>query len=166
VTTVDRAGPASDNPGPKAGVIVVSPPSVSKGETHRMLRDPLIPRLVSVTEAAEILGLTGTRVHQLIKEGKIPAGRAGSTLVLTEETVRRYAAGERFSAPSELVISAYDDDVDRWEVVGRRPVIPDYEMPQTLTVADIGGSGGQTYRVELVDTRGKVMGMVTVDGNG
>lgn len=65
-----------------------------------MIRDPLIPRLVSVSGAAEILGVSRQRVWQWIDDGRLPGARAGATAVLAEETVRKFAAGADVTPPS------------------------------------------------------------------
>lgn len=58
-----------------------------------MVPDPLIPRLVSVTEAAKMLDVHRTWVWQLIREGRLPAARVGSMAVLAERTVLAFEAG-------------------------------------------------------------------------
>ncbi|OXM53748.1 hypothetical protein CFP71_21285 [Amycolatopsis thailandensis] len=128
-----------------------------------MVRDPLIPRLVSTTEAAEALGCSRQYVNTLIKEGKLPAAYAGTTLVLAEDTVRRYAAGERFGFPTLLVIGVFDRAADRWVEHARKAVPPDYEMPERVRPEDIGVAAGEPYRVELVDNQGKTLAVKTVD---
>ncbi|SFO83129.1 DNA binding domain-containing protein, excisionase family [Amycolatopsis arida] len=128
-----------------------------------MVRDPLIPRLVSVPEAAEILGLRRSRVHQLVTEGKLPGAWSGNTIVLAEETVLRYKAGERFGFPSVLAIFRYNEDADGWVAVDRRAVAPDYELPDRFGLEDIGGNEGELYRVELLDNQGKTLAVKTVD---
>ncbi|WP_181771264.1 helix-turn-helix domain-containing protein [Amycolatopsis pittospori] len=128
-----------------------------------MIRDPSIPRLVSVPEAAEILGHSRSRVHQLVQDGHLPAAWSGSTIVLSESTVRRYAAGERFGFPTALVIHAYDETADRWAESHRKPVAPDYELPDKLRGEDIGAAAGGPYRVELLDNQGKTLAVMTVE---
>ncbi len=127
-----------------------------------MIRDPLIPRLVSVPEAADILELKRSRVHQLVTGGKLPGAWSGSAIVLAEETVRRYKAGERFAFPALLVIYAYDDAAEGWTEVERRAVKPDYVLPGAFGLDEIGGEPGVSYRVELVDNEDKTIGVVKV----
>lgn len=128
-----------------------------------MIRDPSIPRLVSVPQAADILGQSRSRVHQLVTEGHLPAAWSGSTIVLAETTVRRYAAGERFGFPAALVVHIYNEEADRWVESHRKAVAPDYEMPDKLRSEDIGAAAGQPYRVELLDNQGKTLAVKTVD---
>ncbi|WP_027944049.1 helix-turn-helix domain-containing protein [Amycolatopsis taiwanensis] len=128
-----------------------------------MVRDPLLPKLLSVTEAADVLGHNRSYVHQLIKEGSLPAGNAGTTVVLAEATVLRYKAGERFPFPTLLVVHVYDEDADGWTEASRTAVAPDYEMPDAFRLEDIAGVEGRSYRVELLDNQGKTLGMKTVE---
>lgn len=127
-----------------------------------MIRDPSIPRLVSVPEAADILGQSRSRVHQLVTDGHLPAAWSGSTIVLAESTVRRYAAGERFGFPAVLVVRGYDEEADGWVERHRKQVAPDYELPEALLPEDIEVEGGEPYRVELLDNQGKTLGVMTV----
>ncbi|GAB3459139.1 helix-turn-helix domain-containing protein [Actinophytocola sediminis] len=56
-------------------------------------RDPEIPRLIGMTEAAEILGVVRQRVWQLIDEDKLPAVKVGNVgIVLREQVVLEYRA--------------------------------------------------------------------------
>ncbi|WP_134663962.1 helix-turn-helix domain-containing protein [Amycolatopsis sp. CFH S0078] len=116
-----------------------------------------------MTEAADVLGRNRSYVHQLITEGKLPAGNAGTTVVLAEATVLRYKAGERFSFPTMLVVHVYDDAADSWTEASRTAVAPDYAMPEAFGLEDIAGVEGRSYRVELLDNQGKSIGMVTVE---
>ena len=127
-----------------------------------MVRDPLIPRLVSVTEAAGIVGCSRQNINALINDGKLPAARAGTTLVMSEDTVRRYAAGERFGFPTLLVITAFDETTDGWIERDRKAVAPDYVFPSRFTAEDIGTAAGGPYRVELRDNNGKTLGLAEV----
>lgn len=160
---------SSDSPGRVAGAIVSScKVSARQGDT-RMIRDPLISRLVSVTEAAGILGVNRSHVHRLIKESKLPAAYAGDTLVLAEERVHRYAAGERFGYPCMLLVYVYDQEQDGWEEIARQGVPPEYELPGAFSLADfggvyVGGVAGRDYRVELVDQHGKTLAVKPVEG--
>ncbi|WP_166659182.1 helix-turn-helix domain-containing protein [Labedaea rhizosphaerae] len=122
-----------------------------------MIRDPLIPRLVSTTEAADILGMARSHVHRLVTEGKLPAAHAGSSIVLAEETVRRYKAGERFSLPSQLRVSVYDESADGWTIVRTVPVGPEYVLPTRFPADEYDIEDGVSWRVELVDVTGKTM---------
>ncbi|MFK0249257.1 helix-turn-helix domain-containing protein [Amycolatopsis azurea] len=128
-----------------------------------MVRDPLIPRLVSVTEAADIVGCSRQNINVLINDGKLPAARAGTTLVMSEDTVRRYAAGERFGFPTLLVISAFDEAADGWIERDRKAVPPDYALPPSFTAEDIGAAAGGPYRVELLDNSGKTLAIKAVE---
>lgn len=154
-----------DSPGRSAAGAIVSSCDVSARQGDApMIRDPLIPRLVSVTEAADILGYNRSHVHRLIKDNRLPAAYSGDTIVLAEETVRRYKAGERFAFPALLVIHAYDEAADGWAEVERRAVKPDYALPESFGLDEIGGEPGVSYRVELQDNEEKTLGVVKVDG--
>ena len=128
-----------------------------------MIRDPLIPPLISVPEAAEVLGRSRQHVNDLINDGALPAARAGSRFVLAEETVLRYKGGERFSFPTLLLVHVYDEDADAWTEASRRAVAPDYAMPETFELKDIAGVEGRSYRVELLDNQGKTLGIKSVE---
>jgi excisionase family DNA binding protein len=151
----------SDSPGREtAGAIVCSCKlSARQGDTP-MLRDPAIPRLLSVTDTADLLGCSRQHVNNLIRDNKLPAAYAGNTLVVAEETALRYKAGERFHQPSQLVVSTYDQDGDRWAINRKAPVGPDYSMPLAFDVTQWGIAADQRYRVELLDTTGKVIAVV------
>lgn len=156
---------SSDSPGrDTAGAIVSSCKVSAEPGDIQMIRDPSIPRLLSLAEAGEILGCSRQYVDQLIKDGRLPAARAGGRPVVAEETVLRYAAGERFAVPSMLLIYRYDRDMDRWDEIDRRAVRPEYELPGTFTLADVDGEPGREYRVELVDQHGRTLAVKPVDG--
>lgn len=157
----------SDSPGRETAGAIVSSCMLSarQGDTP-MLRDPAIPRLLSVTDTAELLGCTRQHVNQLIHDNKLPAAQAGNTFVVAEATALRYKAGERFQQPSQLVVSTYDKDEDRWMVNRRSPVAPDYSMPSTFDMAEWGIVADQRYRVELLDTAGKIMAAVHGEPTG
>lgn len=57
-----------------------------------MQNDPEIPRLVGMTEAAEILGVVRERVWQLINEGKLRGRKVGNMIVMREQVVLEYKA--------------------------------------------------------------------------
>lgn len=57
-----------------------------------MRRDPEIPRLVGMVEAAEILGVVRQRIYQLVDEDKLPAVKVGNMYVLREQVVLEYKA--------------------------------------------------------------------------
>ncbi|WP_162788252.1 helix-turn-helix domain-containing protein [Amycolatopsis albispora] len=116
-----------------------------------------------MTEAAEIVGCSRQNINNLINSGKLPAGNAGTTLVLAEDTVRRYAAGERFSFPTVLVIDGLDEATDGWVEQFRKAVPPDYEMPERFAPSDLGVAAGEPYRVELLDNQGRTLAVKTVD---
>jgi excisionase family DNA binding protein len=128
-----------------------------------MVRDPLIPRLVSTAEAGDIIGRSRQQVNNLINEGKLPAARVGTTLVIAEETVRRYAAGERFGFPTLLLVYTYDDAAGGWVEARRQAVQPDYELPAQLEAQVFGEVADRTCRVELVDNHGKILAARTVE---
>lgn len=50
---------------------------------------PVLPALVGVSEAAEILGVSRQRVLQLVAAGTLPAQRAGNAVVLQRAAVER-----------------------------------------------------------------------------
>lgn len=127
-----------------------------------MVRDPAIPPLVSVTEAAAMLECNRAWVNRLVNDGKLPAAWAGSTLVLAKATVQAYQRGERFSYPATLEISYYDGD--QWVFDHRRVVGPDFQAPESFTLADIGGDPDVAYRVEVLDTAGRTVGLIPVEG--
>lgn len=56
-----------------------------------------LPELLSVTEAAAIIGVTGARVRQMLDAGQLEGAKAGATWV-----VPRAAAEARRPAPSEV----------------------------------------------------------------
>lgn len=58
-----------------------------------MLNDPEIPRLVGLTEAAEILGVGRARVWQMLNEGKLCGRKVGTVgIVIREAVVLEYKA--------------------------------------------------------------------------
>ncbi|MFE0021931.1 helix-turn-helix domain-containing protein [Amycolatopsis sp. NPDC059021] len=128
-----------------------------------MVRDPLIPRLVSVTEAAEIVGCSRQNINTLVNDGRLPAERAGTTFVLAEDTVRRYAAGERFGFPTLLVVHTYDEEADSWVEAARRSVAPDYKVPERFGREMFDEVAGGAYRVELLDNNGKTIAVRTAE---
>lgn len=65
--------------------------------------DRHIPDLVSITEAAEILGITRAAVHLRIQAGQLAARQAGTTWVMRRVVVER----ARGDAP-ETALSAAD----------------------------------------------------------
>lgn len=52
-----------------------------------MIRDTEIPDLISMTEAAKILGITRQGVHKRVKTGHLPAALAGDTIVLRRDLI-------------------------------------------------------------------------------
>ncbi len=52
--------------------------------------------LLSVNEAADIIGVDGSRVRQWIGEGRLKAERVGGRWVLRESVVLKFAAIERY----------------------------------------------------------------------
>ncbi|MPZ85466.1 MAG: hypothetical protein GEV28_35795 [Actinophytocola sp.] len=68
------------------------PDVVDTGESPHMRRDPEIPRLVGMTEAAEMLGVVRQRIWQLIEEDKLPAVMVGRIYVLREQIVLEHKA--------------------------------------------------------------------------
>lgn len=53
--------------------------------------DRHIPPLVSMHEAADMLGMSKQAMHKMINAGRIPAARAGSAWVLRRVVVERHA---------------------------------------------------------------------------
>lgn len=51
---------------------------------------PNMPGYITVKEAASILGVTVSRVHDYIEDGRIPAVRASHVLMLPEKEVRTF----------------------------------------------------------------------------
>lgn len=54
-----------------------------------------VMNMISVKEACKILGLSPTRVRQLIKDGRLPAEKIGRTFVLNREDVEAFASTPR-----------------------------------------------------------------------
>jgi excisionase family DNA binding protein len=54
------------------------------------LNIPALPGYVSVQEAAEIIGCSGKRVYQYVREGRLPAQKIGNMFVLPLEAVRNF----------------------------------------------------------------------------
>ncbi len=52
-------------------------------------------KLISVKEAAEILGVNGSRVRQLILAGKLPSQLIGNSHVIKESDLRLVAVRKR-----------------------------------------------------------------------
>lgn len=59
-----------------------------------MQRDTEIPDLISVTEAAELLGMSRQAVHKRIDTDQIPAAQVGQQVVLRRDLVVQIAAQE------------------------------------------------------------------------
>jgi excisionase family DNA binding protein len=55
--------------------------------TGRMPIEPTQERLYSITEAAERLGMTRQRVHQLIQEGRLTAAQHGRMWLISESEI-------------------------------------------------------------------------------
>jgi excisionase family DNA binding protein len=64
-------------------------------EQSRELPPPLgeLPRLLSVQQAATLLGFHRTTIYKMVKRGDFPAQRIGSQLRVSAETVRRVLEG-------------------------------------------------------------------------
>ena len=44
-------------------------------------------KYLTIPQLAEILGLSRQRVHQLVREGKIPAEKVGKTYIIVEQEI-------------------------------------------------------------------------------
>lgn len=77
------------------GVGVQGVEVVSTAEFDRRNGIPPVPELLSVTEAAELLHVTGTRVRQMLDAGQLPGQKAGATWVLSRAAVERAAASRQ-----------------------------------------------------------------------
>ena len=55
--------------------------------TRGPIDDRKIPALLSVAEAAEILGVHRNAVHKMIDTGRLPARKVGGTYVIREATL-------------------------------------------------------------------------------
>ncbi len=53
-------------------------------------RDPRIPDLVSLHEAAEILGYTRQYTHRIVMRGELRGARIGTTWVFRRTAVEKY----------------------------------------------------------------------------
>ena len=73
-----------------SGVIALEVMSTDEFDARNGI-DP-IPDLMSVSEAAELLGVTRTRVQQLLDEGKLPGSLVGRTYVIPRAAVHAYHA--------------------------------------------------------------------------
>lgn len=71
--------------------------------------------LVSVTQAASLLGVTPTRVRQRIAEGSLPAEKVGRTWVLDRATVVPAVPGRPLEAAMALAVAA------AWDGIPPRP---------------------------------------------
>lgn len=72
-------------------------------------RDPRIPELLSLTEAAELLGTSKTWITRLHQRGHLVGQRVGHTLVLAAAPVRELADARRagfagWSCPSATAV--------------------------------------------------------------
>jgi len=70
--------------------------ALSAAEADRRLSEPPMPEIVSATEAAEILGVSRQRVHQLLAEHAgfpPPLVRLGAGPLWLADTIRAFAAG-------------------------------------------------------------------------
>lgn len=86
---------ADDQPAPLDNPLAVDgtiPGDIVVRESPRMRRDSEIPRLVDMTEAAEMLGVVRQRIWQLIEEDELPAVMVGRIYVLREQVVLEYKA--------------------------------------------------------------------------
>ncbi len=53
-------------------------------------RDPRIPDLVSLHEAAEIMGMTRQAAHKMVTKGQLRGARVGTTWVFRRIVVERH----------------------------------------------------------------------------
>jgi excisionase family DNA binding protein len=63
---------------------------VSKQTTSRGPLEELTSKLISVTEASQISGLTTGHLRKLLREGQIEGVKIGRNWLTTEEAVRDY----------------------------------------------------------------------------
>ena len=56
-------------------------------------------RLISLSEAAELFGLSHSHLRKLAREGKLRAQQVGRYWVTTEEAVKEYLAQDRRPGP-------------------------------------------------------------------
>lgn len=59
-----------------------------------------VPELIGATDAAALLGVSRQRIAQMVDEGKLPARRAGNTLVFARGTVEALADAHLAVTPS------------------------------------------------------------------
>jgi excisionase family DNA binding protein len=71
------------------------PEQTTNGES---LED-LTSKLISVTRASEISGLTTSYIRRLLREGRIEGVKIGRNWLTTEETIREYLKQERRPGP-------------------------------------------------------------------
>jgi excisionase family DNA binding protein len=68
---------------------------VSEQTTQRSPLEELTSKLISVTEASEISGLTTSYIRRLLREGTIEGVKIGRNWLTTEEAIREYLSKER-----------------------------------------------------------------------
>lgn len=74
---------------------------------------PDLPDYISVKEAAEIIGLSTSRVYQYIKSGRLPARKVGDVRVVPREEVQKFKrspSGRLRSKPPDW--KTYQSDVE------------------------------------------------------
>lgn len=70
------------------------------GDFHERIASTPVPELLSVTQAAEVLGVTRQRALQLASGGQLEATKVGDTWVLPRAAVEARAAARR---PTEVL---------------------------------------------------------------
>lgn len=63
------------------------------------MREILGIKVYTVKEVAELLSLSTTTIHTYIKRGILPARKIAGVYHVTEENLKEYIQGERFTDP-------------------------------------------------------------------
>jgi excisionase family DNA binding protein len=66
---------------------------------ERSSLEDLTSRLISVTEASQISGLTTSFIRRLLREGRIEGVKIGRNWLTTEEAIQDYMSQERRPGP-------------------------------------------------------------------
>jgi len=66
-------------------------------------------KLISVAEAAKILGVTRARVNQFITDKRLPAQRIGRSFAIREEDLQ-LIQNRRTGRPPKLIVGNEEDD--------------------------------------------------------
>ena len=72
---------------------------MSEQTTNSGSLESLTAKLISVTRAAEISGLTTGYIRRLLRNGEIEGVKVGRNWLTTEETIRKYLDQERRPGP-------------------------------------------------------------------